>query len=349
MNKPEAVITLQQDQKWKVLMYNSARELKANNPDEAKRLCSEALKIANGFGTKDTRFSQSLTFMGEVYRWQKKYDLSEKYFKDAVASCEKVAGPNHPDMVGPLEALANFYFYTRVNYIQVENLYLRILKIVQNVAKPDNLEIARWSRNLAEVYNLDKQYEKSETLYKQALSIIEKKSGANSGEVVEYIQSLSGFYLAWGKYDLAEPLAKRALEIRERLVSSGPDTQLDIVVCLDGLAEIYSSWKKPDKAEALYRRSIAIIKKINGSESCDLTARIKGLALVLQAQGKLNQAETEYNNVLTLLKTCTGSTTFEFAETLEKYAALLKAMKKEEEAKKLLELAEMIRKNPAVH
>jgi Tetratricopeptide repeat. len=345
LKKPEKEKALRQDHKWKVLMNTSARTLKLNMPDEAMQLGEQALKMAGTFGPKDTRFSSSQTWMGELYRSRGKYDLAEQFFKNAVATCEKAVGADNPSMVSPLESLANFYLYTRINYDRVADLYLRILKIVRGTTPLNNAELVIRIRNLADVYLLQGKYTTAEPLYKQALQLTEKAASSTPDDIVQYLQVLADFYRTWGKYNLAEPLAKRALAIREKEI--GPDAPLSVVVCLDILAEIYLGWNKPEMAEPLYRRSLAIVGRLPNSDSSEVVPRLIGMAKTLRAQGKYEQTETQYKRALNIFEKCKDSDVLQEVEVLKTYATLLNDMKKPKEAKILLNRADSIFKHPA--
>jgi len=347
-NRSAEANALRQTRQWKELMFNSKRTLKTNVA-ESERLCGEALKLAETFGPNDTRRSQSQVQMAEIYRWQGRNDLAEASFHDAVASCEKAVGPNHPDMIAPLESLANFYHYTKVQYDQVASLYQWILNIVQSSPTPDYVNVASWSRNLAEVYRQENQNALAETFYKQALAAIETATNSPESDQVQYLQDLADSYRAWNKCDEAEPLAKRALAIREKAAAAdaGPDAQLDIAVSCDSLGQLYLAWNKPDQAELFYNRSLGIVDKIAGADSPDLTPRLMGLAAALHAQKKNEAAIVQYQRALAIAEKTAGSGAPQpdVVGILEKYAAVLQDLNRSDEAKSLLARAEAIRKS----
>jgi tetratricopeptide (TPR) repeat protein len=334
---------------WQMLRDASVRAMRANNMDEAKQLCNEAMKLAGKFGPTDMRPAQSQMLMAELYRWEGKHDLAEQTFKDAIALGEKAGGPNHPDMVMLLDHLANFYYFTRVRYDQVALLYQRMANIVESSPELDDTELAWRTLNLGIVYQRMGQYAQAEPFFKRALALGEKENY----DVPHFLLSMATFYREWGKYDQAEPLAKRALVIQEKKAAApdaGPDPQLNMGLCLDGLADIYLAWGKYEQAETLYHRSVAIIEKFEsgGADSPALPLRLTSLAEVLRAQGKYDEAETQYKRALTVTEKCLGPDFPEIAAILEKYAPLLNDMNRPEEAEALLNRAETIRKHAAI-
>ena len=350
MNRTDEAKALRQSFQWQMLMYQSQRARRSGALDDAERLAGQALDLAGNFGPADACLAKSQVQMAEIYRQQGKTDLAEQTYKHAIASYEKAAGTNNPDLIMPLESLANFYYYTKVRYDQVASLYQRILDIVRAAPAPDPLEAARWERNLADVYHLQKQDAQAETFYKLALSTVETATNSSEGDKVQYLQALADLYRTGAKYDEAEDMAKRSLAIREKAIGpdAGPDAELDVAVCCDSLAQIYLAWNKPDQAELFYNRSLPIVEKVAGAESPDLMPRLMGLATALRAQKKYAEAEVQYKRALAITEKSVGSEAPQVADVLDQYAALLEEMKKPEDAKGLRDWADSVRKQDAL-
>ena len=349
MNRPDEAKALRQSFQWQVLMYQSQRARRAGALDDAERLAGQALDLAGNFGPADSRLGKSQVQMAEIYRQQGKDDLAEQTYKHAIASYENAGGTNSPELILPLESLANFYYNTKVHYDQVASLYQRILNIIQATPAPNPLEVASWQRNLADVYHLQNQNVLAEACFKQALATVEAVTNS-ADDQVQYLQALAEFYQTTSRCDEAELPAKRALAIRERACGpdAGPDAQLDVAVCCDSLAQIYLAWTKPDQAELFYNRSLALVEKIAGADSADLVPRLMGLATALRAQKKNTEAEVQYKRALVITEKSIGPDAPQVADVLDQYAALLADMKKPEDAKGMRDWADSIRKQDAL-
>jgi tetratricopeptide (TPR) repeat protein len=346
MNRAGEASRLRSAYQWRVLMYDSSHALRLNNLPEAEKLAREAVKLAGGFGSTDTRLSKSQVQMAEVYRGQGKKDLAEQTYQEAIASCEKAVGSKSRDLILPLQSLANFYEYTDVRYDQVASLYLRILAIVQAAPASDPMEAAEWERNLADVYQLGKQSTQAEAFYQKALASAESATNAPAGETVQYLQSLGDFYRTAGQCDKAERVLKRALAVREQApgADANPDAELDVAVCCDYLGQNYLTWNKPVQAELFYRRSLTIDEKIAGADSSDLSPRLMGLATALRAQKKFAEAESQYKRALEIAEKSFGPAASQVADVLDQYAGLLTDMKKTQDAKDMRDWADSLRK-----
>jgi tetratricopeptide (TPR) repeat protein len=286
--------------------------------------------------------------MAEIFRQQGKIELAEQSYTNAIANYEKAVGPNNPELIMPLESMADFYYTTKVQYDQVASIYQLILKIVRVDPDANPLTVAQWERNLADVYRLQGQNVLAENGYKQALATAETVTNSVDDQV-QSLQLLADFYQAGGRYDQAELQAQRALAIRERacVPDAGPDAQLGVAVACDALAQIYLARNQPDQAESFYNRSLAIAEKVSGADSPDLTPRLMGLATALRAQKKYATAEAQYKRALAITEKSDGTEAPEVADVLDQYATLLADMNKSADAKSMVEWANSLRQQNA--
>jgi len=350
LNRSEEANALRLDHQWRVLIDQSQHARRNNDLDDAERLASQALDLVSRLGHADSRVAKSQVQMAEVYRQQGKTGLAEQSYLKAIASGEQAVGTNGTDLILPLESLANFYYYTKVQYDEVASLYQRILNIIQAAPNPNLPEIARWQRDLADVYHLEKQEPQAETCYQLALSTMETATDCPAGDKVQYLQALADCYRNNGKYALAEELGKRALAIREQALApeAGPDAQLDVAVCCDSLAQVYLAWNKPVQAEAFYRRSLPLVEQVAGADSTDLTPRLLGLATALRAQKKFPEAEVQYKRALAITQKSIGPEAPQVAEVLDQYAGLLAEIGKPKDAKGMRDWADYVRQQDAL-
>ncbi|MEO5915315.1 MAG: tetratricopeptide repeat protein [Luteolibacter sp.] len=334
MDRTSEADTIQQNFQWKSLMYDSMRAARGGKLDDARQIATEALNLSTAFGPTDTCRSKTQMLLGDIYRHQAKNDLAEQNYKEAVASCEKAVGTNHSDLILPLASLASFYYNVTTQYDKVVPVYQRIVDITQGAPTAAPVEVARWKRNLADVYHLLKKDAQAEALYQQALATVEAAANPPADEIVQQLQSLAEFYRSTSKYQEAEAAAKRALTIREQAVQTNPtpDALGNVAFCNDQLGQIYLAWNKPDQAESYYNQSVAMVEKIGGAEGHDLPPRLMGLAAALRAQKNYAAAETQYKRAMAILEKHVGPQGREMAGALDQYAMLLTDMQKTEEA-----------------
>ena len=238
---------------WQEQMHDAWSALNQKDYGMAEQSCKEALKTAGKLGPTDGRVTTNLIFLAGIYQMENKPDLAEQTFKTAIASREKAGDTNAPDLVMPLEKLANFYYFAEHRYDLATPVCLRILQIVEKASPRDAAEIIKRARAVAAVYRIQAQYAKAEPFYQQTLAL----AATNEDELPDCLLTTAGFYQEWGKYDKAESLCRQALAMREKAAAANPgtDSQMNLAISLYGLAETYRSWGKLDQAEQFYRQS----------------------------------------------------------------------------------------------
>jgi len=328
-------------EQWQQLSTDTVKSLRANQLSEAIRLCEQALTLSATFGPTNTYFSRTQILRAEVYLWENKRPQAEEMFKQAVASCEKAASTNSPELIYPLSSQANFYYFVDRHLDRVTKIFERILNLVQNAPEMPTRDRIMWSRNLGKIYQETGQHAKAEPLFKRTIELCEK----DDAEWLPYeLLNAADFYRDWNKFDQAEALAQRALAIREKaLPTGGTDAQGELTTCLANLGATYLAAHKPEKAEANFRRALKILEQITSPDQADLMPPLIGLGDALQQEGKLADAEKMYARTLALAEKNQVTDTRETATFLDKYAIVLTAENKIDEAKKQSERAKAIR------
>jgi tetratricopeptide (TPR) repeat protein len=328
-------------ERWTELTTDATKALRANQLTKAIQLCEEALALSATFGPTNTEYSRAQVLRAQIYLWEKKYDVAEQMFQNAIASCEKAVGTNSVELEHPLASLANFYYFVVPHLDRVAQLFERILHIVEAAPNPEHRDIIMWSRNLGKVYAEMKQYEKAEPYFKRAALICEKEDP----EWMPYeLLTAADFFRDWGKFDLAEVLARRSLELREKkLATGGVDAQMEVTVSLGNLGLTYLAAHKPEKAEETFRRSLKILGTVVSPTETDLIPHLIGLADALKAEEKLPDAEKLYARAVKIAETNQVTESREFAVALEKYSDALSKLKKPDEAKTQSERAKALR------
>jgi tetratricopeptide (TPR) repeat protein len=276
---------------WQEQMHTAWNALHEKNWQQAEQICLEALATAGQFGPGDGHLVTNFDFLAEIYQSENKSEAAEKAFKSALACGEKTFGPNAPDLVVPLEKLANFYYFVERRYDLATPLCLKILAIME--ASPhDDIDLIKRFRAVAVLYRTQDRFDQAEQYYQQTLAL-----AAHDTQILpDCLLNVAGFYHDWGKYDQAETLCKRALALREASAESNPgqESQMNLAISLYGLAEIYRGWGKLESAEQFYRRSENIVENCAGKDSPEQARPLAGLAKTLASQGKINEAVKLY-------------------------------------------------------
>jgi tetratricopeptide (TPR) repeat protein len=281
-----------------------------------------------------------LLLQAGLYFYQRgQYRETEPLWNSALAMCERVLGPEHPDTLNMINNLAALY-WSQGKYEQAEPLIQRALEASERVLGPEHPDTLYIVNNLALLYGNQGKYEQAEPLYQRALEASERVLGPEHPDTLRILNNLASLYTNQGKYEQAEPLYQRALETRERSLGPEHPNTLNIV---NNLANLYTDQGKYELAEPLYQRALATRERVLGPEHPDTAQIIYNLALLYKNQGKYKQAEPLYQRALAIDEKVYGQDHPEVATDLSSLANLYYNQGKYEQAAPLYQRALAIR------
>lgn len=194
---------------------------------------------------------------------------------------------NDQELAKLLEKTAD-YLKERAQYAQAEPLYLKTLKIWENTAGEESLEVAYPLDGLATLYRELGKYEKAEPLYHRALGIWEKTEDLR---ITYSLYGLADLYRKLGRYQESEKNHLRAIQIMEQ--ARGPEHS-EVAYLLNGLANLYREQGRYQECEQLYLRAIRIREQTLGSDHPEVAYILNGLANLYREQSKYEQSEHNY-------------------------------------------------------
>jgi tetratricopeptide (TPR) repeat protein len=273
--------------------------------------------------------ARALLSQAGYYFYQRgQYREAEPLWNSALAMCELVLGPEHPDTLGSLNNLAILY-RQQGKYEQAEPLYQRALATYERVLGPEHPDTLTSLNNLAILYLNQGNYEQAEPLFQRALAGRERVLGPEHPDTLTSLNNLAALYDDQGKYEQAEPLYQRALETRERLL--GPEHP-NTAATLSNLANLYADQDKYEQAEPLYQRALAIFEQVLGADHPDTAQALNNLAALYKDQGKDELAEPLYQRALVIYEQVLGADHPLTTQVRENYAVLLEKMKQKTKA-----------------
>jgi tetratricopeptide (TPR) repeat protein len=265
---------------------------------------------------------------GKYFYQRGQYKEAEPLWNSALAMCERVLGPEHPNTLTSLNNLAALY-RSQGKYEQAEPLYQRALAGRQRVLGPEHPNTLNIVNNLANLYQNQGKYEQAEPLYQRALTTYERVLGPEHPDTAQCLNNLAELYRNQGKYEQAEPLYQRALATRERVL--GPEHP-DISQTLYNLANLYSDQDKDEQAEPLYQRALAIDEKVYGQDHPEVATDLNSLAILYSDQGRYEQAEPLYQQALAIREQVFGSDHPLTTQVRDNYTKLIEKMKRKDES-----------------
>src|SRR5207253_1356676 len=116
---------------------------------EAQTVLNKAAQVFERMGNQ-VDYATTLNNLAGLYDAQGAYEQAEPLTHRALAICEQVLGPQHPDTASSLNNLAALYG-AQGNYAQAEPLMKRALAIYEQVLGPRHPNTAQSLNNLAEL------------------------------------------------------------------------------------------------------------------------------------------------------------------------------------------------------
>src|SRR6266567_2192778 len=165
---------------------------------EAQDALEKAAQVFERMGNQGD-YATTLNNLAGLYYAQGNYEQAEPLLKRALAICEQVLGPLHPDTAQSLNNLAGLY-YAQGNYLQAEPLMKRALAMREQVLGPLHPDTAQSLNNLALLYYAQGNYAQAEPLYQRALATYEQVLGPQHPDTASSLNNLAELYRAQGNY-----------------------------------------------------------------------------------------------------------------------------------------------------
>jgi tetratricopeptide (TPR) repeat protein len=256
---------------------------------------------------------------GRYFHGRAIYSTARPLFELALATREKVLGPEHPDTATSVNNLARL-LRDQGDLAGAQQLFERALTIREKVLDPEHPDTAWSLNNLAVLRQTQGDFAGAQPLFERALTIREKALGPEHPDTATSLNNLA--QLLRDRNDLAgaRSLVEQALTIREKaLGKEHPDTAWS----LNTLASVLQAQGDLLGAQPLFERALANHEKELGPEHPDTATSLVSLAGVLQAQGDLAVARPFAERALSINEKVLGPKHPATATSLSHLARLL--------------------------
>ena len=222
------------------------------------------------------------------------YAGAEPLQRWALEACERLLGPDHPDMLLTANNLAEL-LYSKGDYAGAEMLTYRVFEARERILGPDHPDTLLNMNNLAALLSCKGDYAGAESLRRRVLEARERILGPEHPDTLFSVRELASSFYNKGDYAGAESLYRRSLEARERILGPDhPDTLLSVV----SLAIFLNAKGDYAGAEPLYRRGLEARERILGPEHPHTLSSMVSLASFLSDKGDYAGAEPLYRRAL---------------------------------------------------
>ncbi|NIV49142.1 MAG: tetratricopeptide repeat protein [Gammaproteobacteria bacterium] len=219
--------------------------------------------------------------IGDAYRKLGRYERAEPQLKAALATRESVLGPDHPDTLSSMNALAVLY-WSQGRYAEAEPLYLETLEREKRVLGADHPETLRYMNNLAALYVGQGRHAEAEPLLLETLATRKRVLGADDPDTLSSMNNLAGLYRSQGRYAEAEPLYLETLATRKRLLGGEHPQTLR---SMSNLASLYASQGRYAEAEPLLLETLAARVRVLGDKHPQTAGTLYNLSCLEALRG----------------------------------------------------------------
>jgi tetratricopeptide (TPR) repeat protein len=192
------------------------------------------------------------------------------------------------------------------------------------------------------VYRAEKRFAEAESAYRRALAVLEKTYDVDTIDIANVNFNIASVMFDQGHQTEALPFARVTLGTYEKLLG---DTSVKTAALLCMIGDSLRLTRNFSQAEGPLRRCADIRETSGGMRNTDLADAVHSLALTYVGEGKYVLAEPRFKLAEKIRESMLGITSPLLAQTMEDHAALLKSMGREQQANKLLVIAEAIRRN----
>jgi tetratricopeptide (TPR) repeat protein/transcriptional regulator with XRE-family HTH domain len=291
-------------------------------------------------GTGDERLAAELcTAAGRALGHTGDLGAARPWHERALATWERVLGPDHPDTAESLNNLGAL-LSSQGELAAARPLYERALAIRERVLGPDHRDTGESLNNLAVLLKQQGELAAARPLYERAVAIHERVHGPDHSDTAKCLNNLGVLLHAQGEMAAARSLLERGLAIRERVL--GPDHP-DTAESLNNLGVLFRQQGELAAARPLYERSLAILERVLGPDHRLTAQGLNNLGTLLRHQGELDAAIPLYERALDIRERVLGPDHPHTAESLHGLASLLQAQDELDAARPLSERALAIR------
>ncbi len=212
---------------------------------------------------------------------------AESLLIDALAMHRALLGPDHPETIRTLKALAPLRYWEG-DLAGAERLFREVLASFRRTLGENHQETAAAMGHVGQVLRARGSYREAEPLLVRALAIRRDLLGDSHSDVALSLASLATLRQEQGDYSAAEPLVREALAISRKLLEPGHPL---IAWRLNSLGEVLTQRGRAREAEPHLREALAIrVQKLGSGDRLTAVSR-RALGLCLAGLGRHDEAE----------------------------------------------------------
>ena len=255
--------------------------------DEAEQLLQEAIDVQQRLDDR-VGIAKSLSLLADLDSEQGQIEAAEDNHRRALELLEQELGPNHPDLVDPLNGLA-IALEQQGRFDEAEANYLRALDLTKDLLGPGHSHVGRILSNLALVYFRQEKLDQAEPLFLDALEIQRESLGEEHPLIGNIYGNLGALYDKRGQLGRAESNYRKALGIFR--LALGPEHPA-VAACHGGIADSFKARRRWTDAEEHFDIALDLFSQALGDDHPEVARTLDHLAVIYRETDRLDAAET---------------------------------------------------------
>jgi len=238
-------------------------------------------------GENSVGYFEALNSLAFLLDDEGKYAEAEKYYREVVASFEKVRATEPFNLATAKNNLATLLRRTN-RLAEAEELWQDALKLMRSVPGEEHPTMAQTMDNLALCLRNQRKFDEAEALTREALEILRQKD-KESPSVARTLSNLGSVLQDKRQYDEAEPLFKESLEMQRRFFTS---PHKEIATSLNNLGILFVDSGRLELALPLLEDALAQSQGAFGEDHPETIFSRMNVGLCLYSLGQMERAET---------------------------------------------------------
>ncbi len=231
--------------------------------------------------------------LGRTYRTLGEMDKAGPHLAKALGLRERALGPDHPETIDSLGALANFQAEMG-DAAKARELAERLVASLRRTRGENDSDTLRGQNLLARVLVAQGKPAEAETLARRTVEAQTRLLGEQHPLTLSTVNTLAGALWFQGKLGELEPMMRKTLEIKTRL--NGPEHP-EVLDLMNNLGQLLVGLNRTKEAETLARRTLEIRRRVLGPGHPRTLDSMTVLAGALESQGRSAEATALYRQV----------------------------------------------------
>lgn len=253
-----------------------------------------ARRVSSGLDDQPATRAALLSTIGRTYASLGLYPDAVRLQREALAACQRLYGPRHPEVAAAMAALGDT-LQEKGQLAEAETQLNGALRMQRELLGPTDVAIGPTLMDLGHLAEQRGSLDIAQRFYEESIGIFRKNKMDRRPEAASVINDLAGLYLQRSDYDRAAQLYRTALDIdRQALGQDHPQ----IGIHIQSLALTLHRQGRLAEAEPLYIESVKLLQRVLGEQHPHVLDALANYGNFLRRKGDYPGAESVLRNVL---------------------------------------------------